>query len=105
MSRQIKETMTAQTDGANWRDHLIESPAQRKDLLENTHLIAVLGIKPDAEHGDAMRVLQQVFYLRRRFDQVISPVRAVSLCGHGLFDLPAHFTFDNSPDWEAHHAG
>jgi predicted CoA-binding protein len=49
MSRQIEETMTAQTDGANWRDHLIESPAQIKDLLENTHRIAVLGIKPDAE--------------------------------------------------------
>jgi len=39
--------MTAQTDGANWRDHLIESPAQIKDLLEHTHRIAVLGIKPD----------------------------------------------------------
>jgi Predicted CoA-binding protein len=49
MSRQIEENMTAQTDGANWRDHLIESPAQIKDLLENTHRIAVLGIKPDAD--------------------------------------------------------
>jgi predicted CoA-binding protein len=49
MSRQIEETMTAQTDGANWRDHLIELPAQIKDLLENTHRIAVLGIKPDAD--------------------------------------------------------
>lgn len=39
--------MTAQTDGASWRDHLIESPAQIKDLLEHTHRIAVLGIKPD----------------------------------------------------------
>jgi uncharacterized protein len=39
--------MTAQIDGASWRDHLIESPAQIKDLLENTHRIAVLGIKPD----------------------------------------------------------
>lgn len=39
--------MTAQTDGANWRDHLIESSAQIKDLLEHTHRIAVLGIKPD----------------------------------------------------------
>ena len=49
MSRQIEENMTAQTDGANWRDHLIESLAQIKDLLENTHRIAVLGIKPDAD--------------------------------------------------------
>ena len=47
MSRQIEESMTAQTDGASWRDHLIESPAQIKDLLEHTHRIAVLGIKPD----------------------------------------------------------
>lgn len=41
--------MTAQIDGASWRDHLIESPAQIKDLLENTHRIAVLGIKPDPD--------------------------------------------------------
>jgi uncharacterized protein len=41
--------MTAQIDGAKWRDHLIESPAQIKDLLENTHRIAVLGIKPDPD--------------------------------------------------------
>ena len=49
VSRQIEESMTAQTDGASWRDHLIESPAQIKDLLENTHRIAVLGIKPDPD--------------------------------------------------------
>jgi uncharacterized protein len=41
--------MTAQIEGASWRDHLIESPAQIKDLLENTHRIAVLGIKPDPD--------------------------------------------------------
>ena len=40
--------MTAQTNGADWRDHLIESPARIKDLLENTHRVAVLGIKPDS---------------------------------------------------------
>jgi len=40
--------MTPQTDGANWRDHLIESPAQIKDLLDSTHRVAVLGIKPDS---------------------------------------------------------
>jgi predicted CoA-binding protein len=38
-----------QTDGASWRDHLIEAPAQIKDLLEDTHRIAVLGIKPDPD--------------------------------------------------------
>ena len=41
--------MTAENDGASWRDHLIESPAQIKDLLEKTHRIAVLGIKPDPQ--------------------------------------------------------
>jgi len=41
--------MTPQTDGENWRDHLIETPAQIKNLLENTHRIAVLGMKPDPD--------------------------------------------------------
>ena len=40
--------MTAQTNVADWREHLIESPARIKDLLENTHRVAVLGIKPDS---------------------------------------------------------
>jgi uncharacterized protein len=43
-----EQAATPQTDGASWRDHLLESPAQIRDLLENTHRIAVLGIKPDA---------------------------------------------------------
>jgi predicted CoA-binding protein len=38
--------MTPESD-ANWRDHLIESPAQIKDLLDRTRRVAVLGIKPD----------------------------------------------------------
>jgi uncharacterized protein len=29
-----------------WRDHLIESPAQIQRILESTHRIAVLGMKP-----------------------------------------------------------
>jgi predicted CoA-binding protein len=41
--------MTPQTDGSAWRDHLIETPAQIKALLENTNRIAVLGIKPDPD--------------------------------------------------------
>jgi len=41
--------MTPQTDGENWRDHLIETPAQIKTLLESTHRIAVLGMKPDPD--------------------------------------------------------
>ena len=47
MSQQLEQDMTPQTDGASWRDHLIESPAQIQDLLDRTHRVAVLGIKPD----------------------------------------------------------
>ena len=47
MTSQIDQSATPQTDGASWRDHLIESPAQIRDLLENIHRVAVLGIKPD----------------------------------------------------------
>ena len=39
--------MTPQSEDAKWREHLIESPAQIKDLLERTRRVAVLGIKPD----------------------------------------------------------
>jgi uncharacterized protein len=49
MSREPEEAMTQKADGTNWRDHLIETPAQIKTLLENTHRIAVLGIKPDPD--------------------------------------------------------
>ena len=37
----------AQVDAENWRGHLLDRPEQIKRLLENTHRIAVLGIKPD----------------------------------------------------------
>jgi predicted CoA-binding protein len=47
--RSIDQSVTPDTDGAGWRDHLIESPAQIRELLENTHRIAVLGIKPDPD--------------------------------------------------------
>jgi predicted CoA-binding protein len=49
MSQQLEQAMTPQTGGENWRDHLIETPAQIKTLLENTHRIAVLGMKPDPD--------------------------------------------------------
>jgi uncharacterized protein len=49
MSQQLEQAMIPQADGANWRDHLITTPAQIKTLLENTHRIAVLGIKPDPD--------------------------------------------------------
>ncbi len=47
MSHQLEQSMTTQTDGADWRDHLIETPAQIKNLLDTTQRVAVLGIKPD----------------------------------------------------------
>ena len=49
MTQQLEQAMTPQTDGENWRDHLIETHAQIKTLLENTHRIAVLGMKPDPD--------------------------------------------------------
>jgi len=39
--------MTAQIETDSWRAHLLDTPAQIKELLENTRRIAVLGIKPD----------------------------------------------------------
>ena len=39
--------MSLTSPRTDWRDHLIESPAQIKDLLDNTRRVAVLGIKPD----------------------------------------------------------
>lgn len=39
--------MTTKPGTDSWRAHLIETPAQTRELLGNTHRIAVLGIKPD----------------------------------------------------------
>jgi len=39
--------MSAQIETDSWRAHLLDTPAQIKELLENTRRIAVLGIKPD----------------------------------------------------------
>ncbi|MFL5462508.1 MAG: CoA-binding protein [Gemmatimonadaceae bacterium] len=47
MSQQVEVSATQQSEDANWRDHLLETPAQIKRLLENTRRIAVLGMKPD----------------------------------------------------------
>lgn len=41
--------MTAQVDAEGWRGHLLQGPDKIRRLLENTHRIAVLGIKPDSE--------------------------------------------------------
>lgn len=39
----------AQVDTTDWRAHLLDKPEQIKRLLENTHRIAVLGIKPNPD--------------------------------------------------------
>src|SRR5204862_7104977 len=41
----------------NWRDNLIDSPAQIRELLSQTKTIAVLGIKTEAQAG------QPAFYV------------------------------------------
>jgi predicted CoA-binding protein len=41
--------MTAQVDATKWREHLLDKPEQIKKLLESTHRIAVLGIKPSPD--------------------------------------------------------
>ena len=53
-----------ETEVASWRDHLIESPAQIKQLLENTKRIAVLGIKqnPDQPAHYVPEYAQQAGY-------------------------------------------
>jgi predicted CoA-binding protein len=40
---------TAQVGTTDWRRHLLDEPEQIKKLLENTHRIAVLGIKPNSD--------------------------------------------------------
>ena len=47
MSQQLEANIRSENDDVNWRDHLIETPTRIKELLESTHRIAVLGIKPD----------------------------------------------------------
>jgi len=46
---QRAKPVTAQVDTENWRDHLLQTPQQIKQLLESTRRIAVLGIKPDPD--------------------------------------------------------
>src|SRR5258707_9615095 len=64
----IQESM-AQIDTERWRDHLIESQAQIKTLLEQTHRIAVLGIKPDPDQPAFY-----VFFFKQKTAYEIVPV-------------------------------
>jgi predicted CoA-binding protein len=64
MNAESEMSVAPQTDGANWRDHLIESASQIKQLLENTKRIAVLGIKqnPDQPAHYVPEYAQQAGY-------------------------------------------
>jgi predicted CoA-binding protein len=53
--------MTAQIETDSWRAHLLQTPAQIKELLGNTRRIAVLGIKPDP--------MQPAFYVPEHAQQ------------------------------------
>jgi uncharacterized protein len=41
--------MRAQVDTTDWHERLLDKPEQIEQLLENTHRIAVLGIKPNPD--------------------------------------------------------
>ena len=91
--------MTVQADGTGWRDHLIESLAGIKDLLENTHRIAVLGIKPDPD--------QAAYYVpeyaeRAGYEIIPVPVyykELTEMLGKKVYrklaDIPGEFVFVN----------
>lgn len=49
MTSSVDQTAIPETDDASWRDHLLEAPPQIRDLLERSHRIAVLGMKPDPD--------------------------------------------------------
>ena len=50
MTSPVDQTARPQTDDVSWRNHLIDSPTQNRELLESSHRIAVLGMKPDPDH-------------------------------------------------------
>jgi uncharacterized protein len=88
----VESSETKRADSESWRDHLIESPARIKDLLEHTHRIAVLGIKADPE--------QPAYYVpeyaeRAGYDIIPVPVyypELTEIMGHKVYrklaDIP-----------------
>ena len=59
---------------SDWRDHLVDSPAGLRRILESTHRIAVLGIKP--EHTG-----QPAFYVPEYAQQA----------GYEIIPVPVYF--------------
>ena len=66
-----RELMTAQVDAGNWREHLLDKPRTDTQLLENTHRIAVLGIKP---HPDQPAYYVPEYAQRAGYEIVPVPV-------------------------------
>ena len=57
----------------DWKDNLIESPAQIRQLIMNIHRIAVLGIKTEAQAGQPSVYVPQ-YLLRAGFEIIPVPV-------------------------------
>ena len=57
----------------DWKDNLIESRAQIRQLIMNTHRIAVLGIKTEAQAGQPSVYVPQ-YLLRAGFEIIPVPV-------------------------------
>lgn len=91
--------MTAQVDTTDWREHLLDKPDQIKQLLENTHRIAVLGIKPNP---DAPAFYVPEYAQRAGYEIVPVPVyypelteMAGSQVYRKLTDIPGHVDMVN----------
>ena len=57
----------------NWKENLLESPAQIRQLIMQTHRIAVLGIKTEAQ-ADQPSVYVPQYLLRAGFEIIPVPV-------------------------------
>ena len=65
--------MTSPSEATDWRAHLLEEPRQIDALLERTHRIAVLGIKPESRgHRPAFYVPE--YAQRAGFEIIPVPV-------------------------------
>jgi uncharacterized protein len=57
----------------DWKENLVESPAQIRQLIMQTHRIAVLGIKTEAQAGQPSVYVPQ-YMLRAGFEIIPVPV-------------------------------
>jgi uncharacterized protein len=61
------------TANMDWKENLVESPAQIRQLIMQTHRIAVLGIKTEAQVGQPSVYVPQ-YMLRAGFEIIPVPV-------------------------------